>query len=239
MSRDDLDDLLERTRRALDHDAGEAPPPGPVLQAELGRIAPVRTRRPRRQFAALSAVSLTYGGLLLLLAQVRPDLAGLPTPWLVLYGAAWLASFLVITWLVLVPGPRRVMPSWRHAGIGAIVASVGFVLAGLLLHRSGPDSIVLAPTLHDLWRGRNCLLFGGLTALVPIALSALLLRGSIPVGSRWAGAGVGAAGGSLGGLVLHLYCPVADPLLHGVIHGGLVAAGAVIGALAVPRIARA
>ena len=40
-------------------------------------------------------------------------------------------------------------------------------------------------------------------------------------------------------LVLHLYCPVADPLHLGVIHGGLVAAGAVIGALAVPRIARA
>lgn len=235
---DDRDDHIERSLRALGDEVRVPPPPGPALLAELGRITPVRTRRPRRQFAAVSAISLASGGLLLL-TRMRPDLAGLPVPWLVLYCAAWLASFLVITWLVLVPGPQRVMPSWRHAGIGAVVASLGFVLAGLLFDRHAPGSVVHQATLHDLLHGSKCLLFGGLAALVPVALSALLLRGSIPVGSRWAGAGVGAAGGSLGGLVLHLHCPVADALHLGVIHGGLVVIGAVVGALAVPRLARA
>jgi hypothetical protein len=237
MSSDDRDDRIGRSLRGLGQEE-HAPPPGLALQAELARIAPVRTRRPGRQFAAVSAVSLVYGTLLVLLTHVRPDLSGLPVPWLVLYCAAWLASFLVITWLTLVPGPRRVMPSWRHAGIGALVASLGFVLAGLLLDRHGPTSVVREPTLPNLLHGSKCLIVGGLTALVPIALSALLLRGSLPVGSRWAGAGVGAAGGSLGGLMLHLHCPVADALHLGVVHGGLVVIGTLAGALAVPRLTR-
>lgn len=233
------DDRIERSLRALGAELPEPPPPGALLEAELGRIAPVRTRRPRRQFVAASAVSLAAAALLLLATGVRPDLAGLPVPWLALYCAAWLASFLAITWLALVPASRDVMPSWRRAGIAAAVAAAGFVLAGLLFARQGPDSVVRPATFHDLVHGSGCLVFGSLTALVPMALSALLLRGSLPVGSRWAGAGVGAAGGSLGGLMLHLHCPVADALHLGLVHGGLVAIGAVAGAVAVPRLARA
>ena len=233
-------DRIEQTLRALGNRLPDPPPLAPALEAELGRLQAVRTRRPRRQFVITCAVSLIYGGLILLLARMRPDLAGLPMAWMIIYSAAWLLSFLVITWLVLVPGPGRVMPSWRHAGIGAVAASVGFVAAGLLFHRHAPGlSVVLEPSLHNLLTHSGCLRSGVITALVPVALSALLLRGSVPVGSRWAGAGVGAAGGSLGGLMLHLHCPVADALHLGVIHGGVVVAGVVVGALAVPRIARA
>jgi hypothetical protein len=132
------------------------------------------------------------------------------------------------------------MPSWRHAGIGAVAASIGFVAAGLLFHRHAPGlSVVPEPSLHTLLAHSGCLRTGAIASLVPVALSALLLRGSVPVGSRWAGAGVGAAGGSLGGLMLHLHCPVADALHLGVIHGGVVVIGVVVGALAVPHIARA
>lgn len=233
-------DRIDQTLRALGDQLPEPPPLAPALEAELGRLQPVRTRRPLRQFAIASAVSLIYGGVVLLIARLRPDLDALPMGWMVVYCAAWLLSFLVITWLALVPGPGRVMPSWRHAGIGAAAASVGFVAAGLLFHRHAPGlSVVPEPSLENLLAHLGCLRGGLLTALVPVALSALLLRGSVPVGSRWAGAGVGAAGGSLGGLILHLHCPVADALHLGVIHGGVVAIGAVVGALAVPRIARA
>ncbi len=233
-------DRIEQTLRALGNRLPEPPPLAPALEAELGRLQAVRTRRPRRQFVITCAISLIYGGLILLLARLRPDLAGLPMAWMLIYSAAWLLSFLVITWLVLVPGPGRVMPSWRHAGIGAVAASVGFVAAGLLFHRHAPGlSVVLEPSLHNLLAHSGCMRSGVITALVPVALSALLLRGSVPVGSRWAGAGVGAAGGSLGGLMLHLHCPVADALHLGVIHGGVVVVGVVAGALAVPRIARA
>lgn len=233
-------DRIEQTLRALGNRLPEPPPLSPALEAELGRLQAVRTRRPRRQFVITCAISLIYGGLILLLARLRPDLAGLPMAWMIIYSAAWLLSFLVITWLVLVPGRGRVMPSWRHAGIGAVAASIGFVAAGLLFHRHAPGlSVVLEPSLHNLLTHSGCLRSGVITALVPVALSALLLRGSVPVGSRWAGAGVGAAGGSLGGLMLHLHCSVADALHLGVIHGGVVVVGVVAGALAVPRIARA
>ncbi len=81
----------------------------------------------------------------------------------------------------------------------------------------------------------GCIGVGLLSALVPVLLGALLLRGRLPVGSHWAGAGLGAAGGSLGGLILQLHCHVADGLHLGVVHGGVVAIGAVIGALLLPR----
>lgn len=234
------EDRIERSLRALGQDHLAPPPLDPALEDALADLEPVPARRPRRQFATICLASLLCGGLMLLVARLRPDLGGLPTLWLVLYCAAWLASFLVITWLVMVPGRGHVMPSWRHAGVGAVIASTGFVAAGLLFDRSAPGlSVSSEPSLRSLMsHGHGCLLWGTVTSLVPVALGALLLRGTVPVGSRWAGAGMGAAGGSLGGLVLHLHCPVADALHLGVIHGGVVVAGAAIGALVLPRATR-
>ena len=59
----------------------------------------------------------------------------------------------------------------------------------------------------------------------------------MPVGSRWTAAGLGAAGGSLGGLVLHLHCPIADAWHLGLVHGGVVIIAALISAALVPRAA--
>jgi hypothetical protein len=217
------------------------PPPLPAeLESALAELEPVRPRRPRRGFVVLCLVSLLYGGSLLGLVKMRPDLSGLPRAWMVLYGLAWLAGFLAIAWLALVPRPGKVMPGWRHAGIGAVVASIGFVLAGLLLHRHAPGRRIVGESTWSglVEYGLDCLLMGMVTALVPVVIGALILRGSVPVGSRWAGAGLGAAGGSLGGLFLHLHCQVADALHLGVIHGGVVALGALLGALIIPRAAR-
>lgn len=228
--------LIDEALRALGSTRLEPPPLGASLEAELQHLAPVTPRRPYRQFLATCALSLLYGGLLLLYLRLRRDLGGLPLPWLIAYCAAWLASFLGITWLALVPGPGRVMPNGRHAGMGAGMAAVGFIAAGLLFARHVPGlSVMFEPSLQSLvHHSSKCLMWGVLTALVPVVLSALLLRGALPVGSRWAGAGLGAAGGSLGGLVLHLHCPVADALHLGVVHGGVVLAGAVLGALMIP-----
>jgi hypothetical protein len=84
-------------------------------------------------------------------------------------------------------------------------------------------------------RGHWCLELGLATALVPVVAGAIFLRGALPVGSRWTAAALGAGGGCLGGLVLHLHCRIADMLHVGIIHGGVVVVAAALAAALVPR----
>jgi hypothetical protein len=81
----------------------------------------------------------------------------------------------------------------------------------------------------------NCLEVGLATALVPVVIGAIFLRGALPVGSRWIAAALGAGGGCLGGLVLHLHCNIVDGLHVGLVHGGVVIVAALLSAAIVPR----
>jgi len=209
------------------------PPIGGELAAELDRMAPAEPRRPWIDFARVFAVSLVYGAALLAYFTLRRDLHGLPRSWVIGYGLAWLVGFSALSWAALVPPRGGVMPRWRAAGIGAVLASVVFVIAGLVFHESGPGSVHLG--LAHVARGYRCLELGVASALVPVVLGALFLRGALPVGARWAAAGLGAAGGSLGGLVLHLHCPIADGWHVGLIHGGVVGISAILAAALAPR----
>jgi hypothetical protein len=73
------------------------------------------------------------------------------------------------------------------------------------------------------------------TAFVPVVAGVLALRGAVPVGSRWIAAALGAGGGCLGGLVLHVHCHVADGVHVGLVHGGVVIVASLLGAALVPR----
>jgi hypothetical protein len=214
------------------------PPPEPsrisaALEAELAQLAPVAIRRPLRQLALLILVSLIYGAGLLVMLAVRRDLQELPMGWLVMTCAAWLAGFVVPIALATVPRAGSMMPRWRLAGVASAVSAVAMIGLGLMLHPAGPHSLDLGWT--GVVRGYGCLAHGLETALVPVAIGTIFLRRSLPVGSRWVAAGLGAGGGSLGGLVLHLHCPVADGLHVGLIHGGVIAISAVLAAALVPR----
>lgn len=228
MNRDD-DAILASLARATP----EPPPLSTELEAELATLAPVTPRRPLRQLAVLVALSLVYGAAIVVALSSRRDIGELPAGWLVATGAAWLLGFVVPCYLALVPRRGAVMPRWRWAAASAIATAIGFVVLGLVVHPSGPSSA------HHGWdqllRGHGCLELGLVTALVPVILGALCLRGAAPVGSRWIAAALGAGGGSLGGLVLHLHCPVADGAHVGVLHGGVVVLGAVLAAALVPR----
>ena len=83
-------------------------------------------------------------------------------------------------------------------------------MLGLALHPSGPSS--QAYGADRFVHGHTCLELGLATALVPVVIGAIFLRGALPVGSRWIAAALGAGGGCLGGLVLHLHCHIADGL---------------------------
>lgn len=211
-----------------------APPPlAKELESELGTLAPVATRRPLRQLAIVGVVSLLYGGLLLAVLGIRRDAGELPVEWLVFGGLAWFLGFVVPGYLALVPAPGSMLSRRRLAVISAVVAAIAFVVMGWLIHPHGPSSEQYNAErfIHGHW----CLELGLATALVPVILGAMFLRGAMPVGSRWIAAALGAGGGSLGGLVLHLHCRITDPMHTGIIHAGVVTVAALLAAALVPR----
>jgi hypothetical protein len=209
------------------------PPIGDALEAELAKLAPVKTRRPLRQLAVLVSVSLIYGASLLVFLTMRRDMTELPMYWLAAVAVCWLFGFLVPCYLALVPPKGAVMPRWRLAAIAVVVASVGFVTLGLAIHPMGPSSVQYG--WDRFGRGHTCLEIGLASALVPVVVGAIFLRGTLPVGSRWVAAALGAGGGCLGGLVLHLHCNVVDGIHVGLIHGGVVILSALLSAAIVPR----
>jgi hypothetical protein len=212
----------------------ETPPPiGGALEAELAAIAPVPMRRPLRQLAILIALSLVYGAGLVVFLAIRDDMHELPMGWLAGVALGWLFGFLVPSYLALMPRVGAITPRWRLAAIAAVIASVGFVALGLVVHPMGPSSEIYGVDRFS--QGHTCLELGLATALVPVVIGAIFLRGALPVGSRWIAAALGAGGGCLGGLVLHLHCDVADGLHVGVIHGGVVVVAALLSAAIVPR----
>ena len=214
------------------------PPPAPpalspALEAELGKLAPVRTRRPLRQLAILVGVSLVYASGLVIALTTREDMLELPMGWLAGTALGWLFGFLIPCYLALVPRPGAVAPRWRVAAISVAVTSVSFVMFGLAVHPSAPSSAALEA--EHFFHGHTCLEHGLATALVPVIIGAIFLRGALPVGSRWIAAALGAGGGCLGGLVLHLHCNIADGLHIGIMHGGVVIVAALLSAAIVPR----
>jgi hypothetical protein len=228
------DDVSENVIAKL---AAAAPPAPPALsaelEAELGKLAPVAPRRPLRQLAVLLALSLAYAGALLGVLTLRRDLAELPRWWLAAAGAAWLIGFVVPCYLALVPRAGAVMPRWQWAAVSAIVTSAAFVALGWNMHPSGPSSADYG--WENFLRGHGCLWLGLATAAVPVIAGAVFLRGALPVRSRWIAAALGAGGGCIGGLLLHMHCPIADRFHVGLIHGGVVVVAAALTAAIVPR----
>jgi hypothetical protein len=210
-----------------------APPLSPVLEAELRALAPVAPRRPWRQLAIVVATSLAYGASLIAALHMRRDMSELPASWIVATATAWLLGFAVPCYLALVPRRGAVMPRRRLAAASAITTSIAFVVLGLLVHPTGTSSVEYG--WDRFARGHTCLEIGLATALLPVIIGALFLRGALPVGSRWIAAALGAGGGCLGGLVLHLHCHISDGLHVGLIHGGVVVIAALLSAALVPR----
>lgn len=220
---------------SLDDLAALAPPPPPLggdLERELAAFAPVATRRPHRQLAVLAGASLLYAAMWIYVLTVRGDLGELPAMWVAFAAVAWLAGFLVPSYLALVPHHGSLSPRWRAAALATVVTGIGFVTFGLAIHPMGRTSWDYSERFLD---GHICLEFGLITALVPVLIGTLCLRRALPVGSRWIAAGLGAGAGCLGGLMLHLHCPIADGLHIGLIHGSVVIVAAALAAVIIPR----
>ena len=209
------------------------PPMSAALEAELGQLRPIAPRRPVRQLALLVGVSVIYAAGMLAMLTTRQDLDELPVAWLAGVAAAWVAGFAVPMYFAMVPAVGAVMPRWKPALISALIGAIGFVVLGVVMQPLGGAHSV--PHLDHMMAGSGCLKMGCATALVPVVAGAILLRGSLPVGSRAIAAAIGAGGGSMGGLMLHLHCPVTDTFHVAVMHGGVVAVAALLSAFLVPR----
>ena len=215
-----------------------APAPKPPamsaeLEKELAGLAPVSPRRPLRQLAIVSAASLAYAGCLLAFLRLRDDLSGMPIEWMIGAGALWLVGFTLPLYLALVPRSGSMMPRWTAAAVLAAIASVAFMILGLSIHPSVPGVSRDYGWAH-FFRGHGCLWLGLATALVPVLLGVIFLRGALVVRSRWIAAAIGAGGGCLGGLLLHMHCPIADGPHIGLIHGGVVLVAAALTAALAP-----
>jgi hypothetical protein len=211
-----------------------APPLSPALEAELAELTPVAPRRPLRQLVLLIAVSLLYGAGVLAMLAMRRDATELPVAWFIGVGLAWLLGFVGPLYLATVPRSGAMMPRWKLAGVASVSGSLLCIALGLALP-SVPGPAGAEAGWSELWHGYDCLGIGLTAAIVPVAFGAILLRRTLPVGSRWIAAALGAGAGSLGGLVLHLHCPITDVLHVGVIHGGVVGIAALLAAALVPR----
>lgn len=232
---DPLDRKVEESLGALGASSDEAAAPvlSAELERELGALAPVKPRVPRRELAGILALSLMYASGVVALSGLRRDLDAMPLWHLAGFAALWLVSFAAITWLVVVPVRGQIMPRARLAAVVAGIAATLLIAGGLLLPRSAPGlSTVYAPTVSAVVEHAGCLRWGLLGAALPILLAALAVRGSVPVGSRFAAAALGSSGGALGGLVLQLHCPITERFHVGLVHGGLVVLAALVAVLA-------
>jgi hypothetical protein len=209
----------------------DPPPPSEALLAAMGRLAPVRTRRPLRTFAVVAAASLAYAALWLVWFPPRKDLPFLPH---VAWGAlllACLAAFVGTMAAAIVPRRGSVLPDAPRAGRFAILAALGLIALGLVAAPSAPGHSLIPVGPHEQMAGIfRCMTFGLMVALLPLTFALVASRRVLLVGSTRLMAAAGAAAGALGGLVLHVLCPVGGALHIGFGHGGAVAAAALIGA---------
>jgi hypothetical protein len=231
-----MDDAL----RHLAAPTGELPPLPDELEKDLEDLPPVEPRSPLRQLAFYLLISLAVCALLVAALKVRRDLAQLPTTWLLLYVGAWLAAFCGLSYFALVPRGGAISPRARLVGVAAIVVSGLFVIGGLIFSRHVPGLSTMTPETPAAFvsYGHACLRWGLITAIAPIGIGAMFLRGAVPAGARWVAAGLGAAGGALGGMMLHLHCPISDKWHLGLVHGGVVVIAAALAALLLQRLLR-
>jgi hypothetical protein len=209
----------------------EAPPPGPELLARVQRIAPVRTRRPGLTLVTAILLSAVAPAYLLHTYPMRRDLGALPGWWVALAAGAWALAVVVLVARAFLPRRGEVLPNMSEAFRAAVITTIGMVGVGLVFTIDAPCcTIVPAGRWSDFssawW---HCVSFGLRTSLPTLMVGALLLRGLVWVRGARMGAVLGAAGGALAGLTLHLLCPIGGALHVGLAHGGGVLIGAAIG----------
>ena len=238
---------LDNVLRGLDR--GTVPPLSARAEAMLRALQPVPTASRLRALLLVAVSSLALVGLNGVVTGGTPDTAttSVPrrpyldvlrdasTPWRVAVGLAWGAAFLVCLVAAMIPARRSMLPDPLRASIAMLLGPTAMVAFGIVL--AGWGAGPLPSWTGELRHGVACLLMGLETAAIPFIGGALALRRVLPIDPRSVGAALGAAGGALGALALHLRCGSGGVHLV-VAHGGAAVVGAVLGGAILPRVVR-
>jgi hypothetical protein len=222
-----------------------SPEPSPALLAAVRGMRPVATRRPERQLMQVIAISLVYtaawvaGPAAWIWGRsLRVDLAALPRAWLFAFGALWLFAFAAPLAIAMLPRRGQLLHRVRTAAVASWVAWIALATAALAAQVAPGASAMTASRAQFLSVTAQCAAAALSVALVPATLALRALRRAIPIGGAGVAAAIGAAGGALGGLALHVHCPWAEPahvlLGHAAPVGIAAGVAALVGARLLP-----
>jgi hypothetical protein len=219
---------------------GKAPPPAAALLNAVGAMKPVRTRTRLGAFALVGLVGLVWPAIALGHLPLRRDLSALPVWWVVIAASLWGLAFALSLAAALVPRRGDVLPAPGRAS-RLSGAAMAVVLVFVLAATAQAPGVSLRPAdLHwTLLRSCvHCASFVLEISGVFLVVGLLALRRLVPTGGSRIGMALGAAGGAMGGLVLHFICPIADTGHVALAHVGGMALAAALGALLLSRVGR-
>jgi hypothetical protein len=158
--------------------------------------------------------------------------------WVVSAAVLWATAFALGLRAALVPARGEVLPApatGSRAGLGALLALAVFAVCasveapGVSLHPADLHMSLMESAMHC---GRTVLML----AVPSVLVGLVALRRLAPVGGARVGLALGAAGGALGGLVLHFICPMANAAHVLLGHVGGMAVATALGAILLPLV---
>jgi hypothetical protein len=218
----------------------EAPPPSDDLLNAVAGMKPVRTRARFGAFAAVALLGLISPALVLTHHAYRPDLGALPLGWVIAAAALWGAAFVLSLAAALVPRRGDVLPApGRASRVGGVALGGLFVFA--LAASVQVPGVSLRPEDAHMTLAEACVHCASfvLEIAVPFLVIGLFaLRRLVPMGRGRMGMALGAAGGAMGGFVLHFICPFAGTAHVVLGHVGGTILAAALGAALLPALLR-
>ncbi len=228
----DLDD------RGLPPGRIEAPAPSHDLLSAIAGMKPVRTRSRVGALAAVALLGLIWPALVLTHHAYRPDLGALPLGWVIAAAGLWGAAFALSLTAALVPRRGDVLPApGRASRVGGM--ALGGLFAFALAASVQAPGLSLRPEEMHMTLAQSCVHCASfvLEIAVPfLAVGLFALRRLVPMGRARIGMALGAAGGAMGGLVLHFICPFAGTAHVVLGHVGGTILAAVAGAALLPAL---
>jgi hypothetical protein len=218
----------------------QPPPPSAALLATVGAMKPVRTRTRFGAFALVALAGLCWPVAAFGRLPLRRDLTALPTWWVITAAALWGAAFVLSLLAALVPRRGDVLPAPGRASRVSAAAMAAVLLFALVATAQAPGVSVRPEDLHwSLLRSCvHCVGFVVEISAVFLLIGLVALRRLVPMGGARVGMALGAAGGAMGGLVLHFICPIAGTAHVVLAHVGGMVLSAAAGALLLSGILR-